>query len=68
MIEWADQLADFILEYEPRRAIKAQALADFIAECTSPEGGDSEGTWKLYVDESSTKTGSGAGLLIISPS
>lgn len=32
MTEWADRLADFGLEYEPRRAIKAQALADFISE------------------------------------
>lgn len=35
MTEWADQLADFGLEYEPRRAIKAQTLADFISEYSS---------------------------------
>ncbi|XP_048492941.1 uncharacterized protein LOC125493531 [Beta vulgaris subsp. vulgaris] len=62
MTDWADQLADFGLEYEPRRAIKAQALADFITECTTrPPVGQNE-EWELYVDGSSTKSGCGAGL------
>lgn len=34
MTDWAGQLADFGLDYEQGRAIKAQALADFITECT----------------------------------
>lgn len=35
MTAWADQLATFGLEYEPRRDIKAQALVDLITECTT---------------------------------
>lgn len=37
--QWAVELANFDIQYEPRTAIKAQVLADFIAEFTpaSPE-------------------------------
>ena len=65
--DWANQLADYGIEYEPRTAIKAQALADFIAEMTgSTEEVPSEEVLKLYIDGSSTRLCSGAGLLIIS--
>ena len=63
---WANQLADFGIEYEPRTTIKAQALADFIAESTIPHLPIANQEWKLYVDGSSTQYASGAGLLIIS--
>ena len=64
--DWANQLADFGIEYEPRTAIKAQALAYFIAESTSPCPNDPNQKWELNVDGSSKKSTSGAGLLIIS--
>ncbi|XP_057532892.1 uncharacterized protein LOC130810781 [Amaranthus tricolor] len=66
MANWANQLADFGIEYEPRIAIKAQALADFIAENTLPYQFEPNQEWKLYVDGSSTQSASGAGLLIVS--
>ena len=34
MIQWAIELSQFDIEYHPRIAIKAQALANFIAEFT----------------------------------
>ena len=34
MVQWAIELNQFDIEYHPRSAIKAQALADFIAEFT----------------------------------
>ena len=37
MVQWAIELSQFDIEYCPRTAIKAQALADFIAEFTAPE-------------------------------
>ena len=37
MIQWAIELSQFDIEYHPRTTIKVQALADFIAEFTSPE-------------------------------
>jgi len=34
MIKWAVELTPYGINYEPRRAIKAQGLAEFIAECS----------------------------------
>ena len=37
MMKWVTELASYGISYEPRRTIKAQAVADFIAKClTSP--------------------------------
>ena len=36
MVQWAIELSQFDIEYLSRMAIKAQALADFIAEFTFP--------------------------------
>ena len=40
MVQWAIELSQFDIEYHPRTAIKAQALADFIAEFTLPDEGN----------------------------
>ena len=37
MVQWAIELSQFNIEYHPKTAIKAQALADFIAEFTLPD-------------------------------
>ena len=37
LIQWAVELSEFDIEYRPRQAIKAQALADFIDEFTVAE-------------------------------
>jgi hypothetical protein len=42
LIQWAVELSEFDIEYRPRQAIKAQALADFIAEFTVAEEEPSE--------------------------
>ena len=42
LIQWAVELSEFDIRYQPRHAIKAQALADFIVEFT-PNCGDIEG-------------------------
>ena len=34
LIKWAIELGEFDIKYKPRTAIKAQALADFVVECT----------------------------------
>ena len=34
LIQWAVDLSEFDIRYQPRHAIKAQALANFIAEFT----------------------------------
>ena len=43
MVQWAIELSQFDLEYQPQTTIKAQALADFIAEFTSPKHEDVQG-------------------------
>ena len=37
MVQWVIKLSQFDIEYHPRTAIKAQALADFIVEFTIPD-------------------------------
>lgn len=39
MMKWEVELGQYDIEYEPRTAIKAQAMADFIQEATH-EGRD----------------------------
>lgn len=73
--KWAVELEEFDLEYRPRPAIKAQALADFIVECTLPDDLElpimpaketPRQPWVLYVDGFSTSGGSGACLILTS--
>ena len=64
LIKWTTELGEYDIQYQPRLAIKAQALADFIIEVQGPE---EENIWKVYVDGSSTRQGSGIGVLLISP-
>ena len=69
MLKWAVELSAFDIDYRPRPAIKAQALADFIVEGTLPEeeeGGISQ-PWTLSVDGSSSVGGSGVGILLQGP-
>ncbi|GKV14784.1 hypothetical protein SLEP1_g25604 [Rubroshorea leprosula] len=67
LIKWAVELGEFEIMFQQRSAIRAQALADFIVECTpcpstsTPEPND----WTLYVDGASSSKGSGAGALLI---
>ncbi|GJS21707.1 reverse transcriptase domain-containing protein [Tanacetum coccineum] len=75
------ELAAYNITYEPQSAIKGQVLADFINEI--PMGSDAVMTrqtqytvdhnkdykeeWVLYIDGASSAKGSGAGLVLISP-
>jgi hypothetical protein len=63
MMTWAAELSQYDISYEPRQAIKAQALADFVAEMTHPRE-EPKGSWTIYVDGSSNPKGAGAGILI----
>jgi hypothetical protein len=65
------ELMGEMLAYAPRKAIKYQILADFVAEWTDmqlPPPQIQAECWTLYFDGSMMKTGAGAGLLFISPS
>jgi ribonuclease HI len=68
--KWSMELMGETLAYAPRKAIKSQILADFIAEWTDtqlPLPQIQAECWTLYFDGSVMKTGAGAGLLFVSP-
>nr|KYP59182.1 Retrovirus-related Pol polyprotein from transposon 17.6 [Cajanus cajan] len=69
MMKWSIELSEHSIKYEPRGAIKAQALADFIMELTAPadEGEVGETQWILSVDGASNLGGSGAGIVLEGP-
>uniref|UniRef100_A0A2N9F1K7 Uncharacterized protein n=1 Tax=Fagus sylvatica TaxID=28930 RepID=A0A2N9F1K7_FAGSY len=63
---------EFDIDYRPRTAIKAQALADFIAEFTSKDDEPTEDVeqtsrWTMNIDGSSTKDSGGIGVVLKSP-
>ncbi|KAH9727588.1 Ribonuclease H [Citrus sinensis] len=74
LVKWAVELSEFDIDYKPRAAIKAQAMADFVAEFTEPEvcldqqdadiGNDETQVWQMSVDGSSGERGSGAGIVL----
>jgi ribonuclease HI len=67
--KWSVELMGETLAYAPRKAIKSQILADFVAEWTDtqlPPPQVQDECWTLCFDGSVMKTGVGAGLLFIS--
>jgi ribonuclease HI len=68
--KWSMELMGETLAYAPRKAIKSQILADFVAEWTDtqlPPPQIQAECWTLYFDGSVMKTGACAGLLFVSP-
>ena len=58
------------LTYAPRKAIKSQILADFVADWMDtqlPPPQIQVESWIMYFDGSVMKTGAAAGLLFVSP-
>ncbi|XP_058733219.1 uncharacterized protein LOC131604820 [Vicia villosa] len=65
MLRWSLELAEFDIKYEGRKAIKAQVLADFVAEMAFPETTNNNARrWTLYVDGASSSSGSGVGIIL----
>jgi hypothetical protein len=68
--KWAVELMGETLSYVPCKAIKSQALADFLAEWTDtqlPLMQLQAKLWTMYFDGSLMKTRAGVGFLFISP-
>ena len=68
--KWAIELLPFDITYKPRRAIKSQALADFIAEWTKaelPKEYDAYSNWVMHFDGSKMLAGLGASVVLTSP-
>ena len=70
LIQWVVELNEFDIKYQPRNTIKAQALANFIAEFT-PNCDDLEEIndekWIVYVDGSSMQYVGGIGVVLQFP-
>ena len=71
LIQWAIELNEFDVRYQPRNAIKAQMLADFIAEFSPNRSKLDEANevrrWVVNVDGSSTLYARGIGVILKSP-
>nr|KYP58325.1 Gypsy retrotransposon integrase-like protein 1 [Cajanus cajan] len=67
MMAWSVELSEFDISFEQRGPIKSQHLADFVNELT-PAGSFQDDPWTMHVDGSSNAQGSGAGIILASPS
>ena len=79
MAKWVVNLSGYEIGYEPRTAIKSQALADFVAdfsptleqeaakETANLANDDPIGTWTLHTDGASNIRGTGLGVVLKSP-
>ncbi|XP_070678096.1 uncharacterized protein [Malus domestica] len=76
--KWTMALSEFSLQYVAQKAVKGQALADFLAQHPSPYGfgGNDvdigmvqtrDNHWTMYFDGSSTSSSAGVGIVIQSP-
>ena len=65
MVKWSLKIYELDVQYESRKALKAQALVDFIMEMTThnPLAGK-EHKWTIFVDGAPSSTGSSAGILL----
>ena len=74
LVKWSVELSEFDLSYRSRGAIKAQALVDFMVDCTelgegvheeqSVEPEKPEGMWLVMANGSRSEQRSGAGVVI----
>jgi ribonuclease HI len=70
MAKWAVEIMGDTISFAPRKAIKSQVLADFVAEWVDtqlPAAPIQPELWTMFFDGSLMKTGADAGLLFISP-
>ncbi|XP_015973656.1 uncharacterized protein LOC107496840 [Arachis duranensis] len=67
MMTWSIELSQYDIRYEPRQAIKAQAMADFLVEVTGDPTEEASTRWKLHVDGASHQTSGGTGIILESP-
>jgi hypothetical protein len=68
--KWAAEIMGETISFAPRKAIKSQVLADFVAEWADtqlPAAPIQPELWTMFFDGSLMKIGEGAGLLFISP-
>ena len=65
LIQWAVELSEFDIRYQPRHAIKAQTLVDFIVEfIPSHDEIEDSKRWVVHVDGLSTQHTGGIGVVL----
>nr|CAN82630.1 hypothetical protein VITISV_028132 [Vitis vinifera] len=71
MLQWAIELSEFGIEFQPRLSMKGQVMADFVLEYSRRPNQHHESSkqewWTLRVDGASRSSGSEVGLLLQSP-
>ncbi|KAL6315408.1 hypothetical protein AAG906_000521 [Vitis piasezkii] len=71
MLQWAIELSEFGIEFQPRLSKKGQVMADFVLEYSRRPNQHHESKeqewWTLRVDGASRSSGSGVGLVLQSP-
>ncbi|XP_015966629.1 uncharacterized protein LOC107490371 [Arachis duranensis] len=67
IMTWSIELSQYDIRYEPRQAIKVQAMADFLVKVTGDPTEETGIRWRLYVDGASNQTSGGAGIILESP-
>jgi ribonuclease HI len=68
--KWTVEIMGETISFAPRKAIKSQVLADFVAEWVDtqlPAAPIQPELWTMFFDGLLMKTGAGTGLLLISP-
>lgn len=64
MPKWSLELSEFDIQYESRKALKAQVLSDFVTEMTIFNSPTSRAhRWTIFVDVSNNSTGSGVDII-----
>ncbi|GAU49214.1 hypothetical protein TSUD_369830 [Trifolium subterraneum] len=63
MLKLSLELAEFDISFESRKALKAQVLADFVAEMTTSTTSE-KNKWTIFVDGSSNSQGSRAVIIL----
>ncbi|XP_073121733.1 uncharacterized protein [Henckelia pumila] len=64
LVKWTVELGEYDIEYQPRKAIKAQALSDFLTEVATF---GQEEVWRVFVNGASSIGGSGVGVILVLP-
>ncbi|KAJ8480110.1 hypothetical protein OPV22_023837 [Ensete ventricosum] len=69
MLKWSVELGEFDIEYEPRKVIKCQVLADFLSELMPPPAlKNLTPGWTLHIDGSANSERGGVSLVLKDPS
>ena len=67
MVQWAMELSQFDIDHQPRMAIKAQALVDFVTEFTMADQDLEADYLTVYIDKSSASRIGEVRVILLSP-